>query len=147
MHESCKQHHIRIVIPYLEKRTLRCRYSNSLVMMQALNSPWEPVRRLFQTMPSERNNDGTFSGIFSSTFLLPVYGSKYSIFKLSFETQSSSTMIFFFLFFFFHIFFTIWFLFKVTPHDGNPFHQNAHRALNFQVFPFKFCMHNDKSLL
>ena len=36
---------------------------------------------------------------------------------------------------------------KVTPHDGNPFHQNAHRALNFQVFPFKFCMHNDKSLL
>ena len=38
-------------------------------------------------------------------------------------------------------------LFKVTPHDGNPFHQNARRALNFHVFPFKFCMHNDKSLL
>jgi hypothetical protein len=36
---------------------------------------------------------------------------------------------------------------KVTPHDGNPFHQNAHRALNFQVFPLKFRMHNNKSLL
>jgi hypothetical protein len=30
--ESCKQHHIRIDIPYLEKRTLRGRYSNSLVI-------------------------------------------------------------------------------------------------------------------
>ena len=34
-------------------------------------------------------------GIFSSTFLLPVYGSKYSIFNSIFETQSSSTMNFF----------------------------------------------------
>jgi hypothetical protein len=32
LHESCKQHHIRIDIPYLEKRTLRGRYSNSLVI-------------------------------------------------------------------------------------------------------------------
>ena len=32
LHESCKQHHIRIGIPYLEKRTLRGRYSNSLVI-------------------------------------------------------------------------------------------------------------------
>ena len=32
LHESCKQHHVRIDIPYLEKRTLRGRYSNSLVI-------------------------------------------------------------------------------------------------------------------
>jgi hypothetical protein len=32
LHESCKHHHIRIDIPYLEKRTLRGRYSNSLVI-------------------------------------------------------------------------------------------------------------------
>ena len=36
---------------------------------------------------------------------------------------------------------------KVTPHDGDPFHQNAHRALNIQVFPLKIRMRNDKSFL
>ena len=36
---------------------------------------------------------------------------------------------------------------KVTPHDGSSFHQIAHRALNFNFFPVKFCMHTDKSLL
>ena len=32
MHESCKQRHIRIDIPYLEKRTLRGRYSKLYII-------------------------------------------------------------------------------------------------------------------
>jgi hypothetical protein len=32
LHESCKQHHIRIDIPYLEKRTLRDRYSKLYII-------------------------------------------------------------------------------------------------------------------
>ena len=37
---------------------------------------------------------------------------------------------------------------KVTPHDGNPFHQNAHHTLNCQVIPIKICILNRiKSLL
>jgi hypothetical protein len=46
LNESCKQHHIRIDIPYLEKRTIRGRYSKLYVISAGSHFTTEPACRL-----------------------------------------------------------------------------------------------------